>query len=185
MSKHQNLQKKSLGGNFFMVQQEIFKGLNLTLGIARDLAIYHRVADGVIGVINENGHLHTAKNKTWRRPMANKSFKVLKEALSGDLVIVGDNYIFVDFPALAYNLNWVRELIRAESLGVMESKEGLMLFKKNESKNMPLWYEQSYWTLKGVKVEALNLELKKKVVSLSANPENPDDANWATLYFVA
>lgn len=168
-----------------MMHQEIFQGLDLTEEIARDLAIYHRAAGGMIGVIDAKGHL-TTKKKTWLRPMAHKHFKDLKEALqSAKLAIVCNDYIVVDFPALTYNLEWVRELIKSDELGVQDSPEGLCVFQKKESDNTPLWYTKAYWPLRGVTVKGLGLKLKEEVVSLSANPENPDYAAWAKLYFVA
>ncbi|MGN1310439.1 MAG: hypothetical protein ACI4VP_01805 [Clostridia bacterium] len=174
--------KKSLGGNFLMMQREIFKGLQLTETVARDLAIYHRVAGGVIGVIDANGYLITPKG-TWLRPRAHGHFKELKEALDGaELAIICNNYIVVDFPMLTYNLEWIKEIIKKENLGVQDSPEGLLLFQKKKTENT-LWYNQVYWTLKGVTTGELGLELKKEVVSLSSNQENPDDAEWAKLYF--
>lgn len=168
-----------------MMHQEIFQGLDLTEDAARDLAIYHRVAGDEIGVIDSKGHLTTEK-RTWLRPMAHKHFKELKEAFDGaKSAIVCNDYIVINFPALTYNLEWVRELIKSGRLGVKDSPEGLCVFQKKESDNTPLWYAKAYWPLNGVTVKGLGLKLKKEVVSLSANPENPDDAEWTTLYFAA
>lgn len=169
----------------FMFQQQIFEGLQLTEDVARDLAIYQRVAGGAIGVIDANGHLVTQK-KTWLRPRAHSHFKKLRDALTGaESVIVCNDYMVIDFPSLTYNLEWVKELIKKENLGVQDSPEGLLLFQKKKTENTSVWYNQVYWTLRGVTTEALGIQLRQEVVSLSANPENPDYAEPAKLYFFA
>jgi len=167
------------------MMQQIFKGLKSSLGVAEELATYQKKADGVIGVINAKGHLTTFK-ETWVRPMASNSFEVLKEALKdSDFAIIKEECVFVDFPRLRYNLEWVRETIRKEKLGVLGSPEGLILFREKQSANQPAWYEKALWALKGVSVEDLEMNLEMKIASLSPTPENPDEANWAMLYFVA
>lgn len=168
-----------------MFQQQIFEGLQLSEDVARDLAIYQRVAGGAIGVIDANGHLVTQK-KTWLRPRAHSHFKELRDALTGaESVIVCNDYMVIDFSSLTYNLEWVKEIIQAKNLGVQDSPEGLILFQKKGTENTPVWYNKVYWTLKGVTTEDLGIKLRTEVVSLSANPENPDEADWTKLYFVA
>lgn len=168
-----------------MMQLPIFEDLKLTVEQAKELANYWRVVGDAIGVIDSNGFLTTSTG-TWKRPMAVRSFNNLKEGLrnsSVSWVIVKNDLIVLDFSKIRYNQEWIRTMLHNHCLGVTDSEEGLKLFQKKESLGRT-WYEDLAWRLKGITVESLGLE-KTEVVSLTLNPENPDDADWKKLYFVA
>ena len=65
-----------------MKKHQIFVGElpPVTVEVAMKLAIYWRVAGDCVGIIDENGCLRYGENSVWLRPMAQKSFWVLKEA---------------------------------------------------------------------------------------------------------
>lgn len=168
-----------------MMQLPIFEDLRLTVEQAEDLAYYWKAVEDTIGVIEPNGFLTTSTG-TWKRPMADGSFRRLKTALESNSVswvIVKDNLIVVDFSKLRYNQEWIRTMLSNQQLGVADSAEGLKLFQRKESSGKS-WYQDLAWHLKGVSVESLGLK-NKEVVSLTHNPENPDDADWRELYFAA
>lgn len=168
-----------------MMQLSIFEDLKLTEEQAKELAGYWKVVGNAIGVIDSNGFL-TTPTGTWKRPMAVRSFKNLKEGLknsSVSWVIVMHDMIVLDFSKLRYNQEWIRTMLHNHQWGVTDSAEGLKLFQKKESLGR-IWYQDLAWHLKGVTVESLGLE-KTEVVSLTLNPENPDDADWRKLYFAA
>ena len=167
------------------MMQQIFEGLKLEERVAQDLATYWKVAGNTIGIIDSFGYLTTNKG-TWKRPMARRSFIALKDALSNNPqtkgIVVGENTIAIDFGCLSYDLEWVKNLICSENLGVCDSSEGLQLFKKKERGS---WYSSFGWTLKGVTIEMLNFPMNSKVVDLSQHQDNPDHAEWDILYFAA
>lgn len=168
-----------------MMQLPIFEDLKLTVEQAKELAYYWRAVGNTIGVIEPNGFLTTSSG-TWKRPMAVRAFKNLKEGLrnsSASWVIVKDNLIVVDFSKIRYNQEWIRTMLCNQQLGVADSEDGLKLFQKKESLGKS-WYQDLAWCLKGVTVESLGLK-NTKVVSLTHNPENPDYAEWGKLYFAA
>lgn len=168
-----------------MMQLPIFEDLILTVEQAKELANYWRVVGEAIGVIDSNGFLTTSTG-TWKRPMAVRSFNNLKQGLkesSVSWVIVKDNLIVLDFSKLRYNQEWIWTMLHNYQLGVTDSDEGLKLFQKKESLGKT-WYQDLAWNLKGVTVESLGLK-NTEVVSLTHNPENPDDADWRKLYFAA
>lgn len=163
----------------------IFEDLELTVEQAEELAYYWKAVGDTIGVIEPNGFLTTSTG-TWKRPMAEGSFKKLRKALensSANWVIVKDNLIVVDFGKLRYNQEWIRTMLNNQQLGVADSADGLKLFQRKESSGKS-WYQDLAWHLKGVTVESLGLK-NKEVVSLTLNPEDPDEADWKELYFVA
>ena len=168
-----------------MMQLPIFEELRLTVEQAEELACYwKRVGDG-IGIIDSSGYLTTSCG-TWNRPMANRSFKKLRDALKTNPVswiIVMDNQIVVDFSKLRYNLSWIKSMLRNQQLGVSNSEDGLKLFQKRETSGKT-WYQDLAWRLRGVTVENLGFE-NSMVVSLSQNQDDPDSAEWLKLYFAA
>lgn len=168
-----------------MMQLPIFEDLKLTVEQAEELAYYWKVVGDTIGVIEPNGFLTTSTG-TWKRPMAVRSFNKLKEGLESNSVswvIVKDNLIVMDFSKLRYNQEWIRTMLRNQQLGVANSEDGLKLFQKKENYGKS-WYQDLAWHLKGVTVESLGLK-NKEVVSMTLNPENPDDADWREIYFAA
>ena len=164
----------------------IFKGLRLTEREAKDLAIYWKAAGNSVGIITEKGSLRTS-NRFWDRPIAVDNFTALRKALEAcpvSWIIVCDNQLVVDFDHLEYNRGWLKKMFKNRGLGVRYQKGvGLKLYQKKESYGKT-WYQELEWTLKGVTIKSLNLR-KKETVSLTPNPENPDDANWAELYFAS
>ncbi len=162
----------------------IFMGLkNVSVDVAKDLALYWDKAGNTIGVIDSNGHLETSET-IWKRPVAVKNFKGLRESLKGNTVpwiIVQEERIVLDFSKLQYNVEWLKAIIKSHELGVCDSEHGLMLYKP-EKANGAIWYSKQQWRLKGVCVEALGFS-KHKVADLSPNQQNPRTADWRNLYF--
>ena len=156
----------------------------ITADVAIELALYWRVAGDDVGVIDEKGCLRYGENSIWGRPMADKSFKALKEAFEGcesSAVKVEENHITVDFSKLQYNLEWVKELITKYQLGVCDSMRGLMFYEpKNTKEN--LWYFESEWRFRRVTVNDLGIK-ESRVSAISPNQGNPRTAEWKTLYF--
>lgn len=156
----------------------------ITAQAAIELALYWRVAGDDVGIIDEKGCLRYGENSIWGRPMASKSFKVLKEAFDGCeslAVKVEGNQITVDFAKLEYNLEWVKELVARHQLGVCDSMRGLMFYEpKNTNEN--IWYFESEWRFRRVTVKKLGLE-ESRVCAISPNQGNPHTAEWKTLYF--
>ena len=96
-----------------MKKHQIFVGElpPVTVEVAMKLAIYWRVAGDCVGIIDENGCLRYGENSVWLRPMAQKSFWVLKEAFKeceSPVVKVEEKQITVDFTKIQYNLEWVK-----------------------------------------------------------------------------
>lgn len=168
-----------------MMQLPIFEDLKLTVGQAKELANYWKVVGDAIGVIDSNGFLTTATG-TWKRPMAVRAFKSLRDGLKSNSVswvIVKDNLIVIDFSKLRYNQEWIRTMLCNQQFGVADSEKGLKLYQRKESTGI-FWYHELSWHLRGVTVESLGLK-NKEVVSLALNPEDPADAEWIELYFAA
>lgn len=166
-----------------MQKLPIFKGLNLTVTEAQDLATYWRVAGDKLAIIDSKGMLTTAE-RTWERPMSQKNFENLQKHLNGcevPWIIVQDNQIVVDFSKLQYNVDWIREICQKHQLGVCDSKDGLKLYQRKKS-NEDYWYVEQSWQLKGVSVAKLGFE-RNEVVNRSPNQQNPRTAAWAKLYF--
>ena len=156
----------------------------ITANVAIELALYWRVVGDAVGVIDENGCLRYGENCVWWRPMANKSFKALKEAFEGSessVVNVEEHQITVDFSKLQYNLEWVNELVAKHHLGVCDSMRGLMFYEPKNS-NGTIWYLESEWRFRRVTVKDLNLN-ESKISAISPNQGNPRTAEWKTLYF--
>ena len=156
----------------------------ITAKAAIELALYWRVAGDAVGVIDEKGYLWYGENSVWGRPMADKSFKDLKEAFEGcesSVVKVEEDKVTVDFSKLQYNLEFVKALVAKYHLGVCDSMRGLMFYEpKNTSGN--LWYFESEWRFRHVTVNDLNLT-ENKIVSISPEQEDPRTSEWKTLYF--
>lgn len=168
-----------------MEKMEIFEDLNVTPEQAKELADYWRVAGNAIGVIDSKGTLTTAQG-IWKRPMANSSFKKLKEAFNNSSpcwIIVMNNQIVVNFGKLRYNKECVKKMIHDKEWGVNNSEKGLRLFKEDVCFGK-VWYKELDWCLQGITTQKLGLQ-KSEVVSISPNQENPDSAEWNRLYFVA
>ena len=109
----------------------------ITAEEAIELALYWRVAGDAVGIIDKDGCLRYGENSVWGRPMADKSFKKLKEAFKGSessAVKVEEDRITVDFSKLQYNLELVKALVAKYNLGVCDSMRGLMFYvPKNAS----------------------------------------------------
>lgn len=167
-----------------MEKQQIFKDLETTIEQARELARYwDRAGDGV-GIITYDGSLITAQTK-WKRPMADSSFIKLRDAVKGNPVnwiVLMDSLMAVNFGKLQYNEEGVKNFIYVNQFGVANSEKGLKLFEERKTANVT-WYQELDWTFKGLTVESLGL-IDKKLVNASQNQENPDYANWETLYFI-
>lgn len=168
----------------------IFEGLpEITADAAMELAYYWRVAGGdAVGIIDNLGCLHYGKNgqDTWERPIADRNFKILKEAFWGSenpAILVKENRITVDFGKLQYNLSFVKDIMQKYGLGVCDSDRGLMFYEPKES-NGTIWYLESDWRFRRVGVKDLGLT-ESRLSALSANMENPRTAEWKTLYFAA
>lgn len=164
---------------------KIFEGLSLPMEAIRELACYWNVADDDVGIIDSKGKM-TTSNDIWDRPCASRSYEILRKALescSVSWITLGENTITVDFRELRYNHTWLKRMFQNRDLGVCNSEVGLKLFQKKETYGKA-WFEDLYWTLRGVTVESLGLE-KNEVVSLTPNSENPDEAEWKKLYFAA
>ena len=162
----------------------IFVGLPaITAEAAMELAYYWRVTGDAVGIIDENGHLRYGEN-FWGRPMADKTFKVLKEAFQESdtpCVTVEENQIKIDFSMLQYNLEFVKELVEKYHLGVCDSMRGMMFYEP-KSANGAEWYFESEWRFRHVEVKDLGLS-ESRISAISPNQENPRTAEWKTLYF--
>lgn len=156
----------------------------ITANAAIELALYWRVAGDAVGIIDQKGYLRYGENSVLGRPMADKSFKLLKEAFEGSessVVKVEENQIMVDFSKLQYNLEWVKALVAKYHLGVCDSMRGLMFYEpKNTSGNF--WYFESEWRFRHVTVKDLNLT-ESRISAISPNLEDSRTAEWKTLYF--
>lgn len=157
---------------------------SITAEAAIELAYYWRVAGDAVGIIDEKGCQWYGDNSVWGRPMANKSFKILKENFEGSessVVKVEENKITVDFSKLQYNLEWVKELVAKYQLGVCDSMRGLMFYEPKNN-NKTLWDFESEWRFRHVTVEDLGFKESRTSV-ISPNQNNPRTAEWKTLYF--
>ena len=156
----------------------------ITAEAAIELAFYWRVAGDDVGIIDENGCLRYDGNNIWGRTMADRSFKILKEAFKGSespAVKVEKHQITVDFSKLQYNLAWVNELVAKYHLGVCDSMRGLMFYEPKNTNGTP-WYLESEWRFRRVSVKDLNLK-ESRISAISPNQSNPRTAEWKTLYF--
>lgn len=168
-----------------MEKLQIFEGISVTVKEAEDLALYWKAAGDSVATINSKGHLETS-DRVWKRPLADKNFKALKEALSGSNVHwikVYDDHIEVDFSELKYNHEWLRKIIAKHKLGVSNCTYGLLMFAPQNA-NGETWYSQQSWELKRVTVESLGLT-HKETSPTSPNPNNPRTAEWRSLYFAS
>lgn len=168
-----------------MNKHRIFRGLNLTTEESQELALYWKTAGNCLAIIDSRGWLSTSKG-TWNRPMAHKSFRILKEALKENdvpWIIVQEHQIIVDFSKLVYNQHWILRMLREGKMGVKDSENGLKIYNQRECFGQE-WFEEMEWSLSGVTVSSLGLT-KSKAVCLYPNRDNPDDADWQKLYFVA
>ena len=165
------------------MMQQIFLGFNTEPAVAEDLAAYWKVAGDKFAAINDRGHLLTKDGKVWERPQAAKHYEKLKAAFEVKrpyFVIMGTDTIYINFRELSYNLQWIKELLHAQKLGVCDSVQGLKLYKKKNGVSGE-WYDHFAWTLQNVTVNELGLK-KHEVVRTSAN-DSVDDAEWRDLYF--
>ena len=156
----------------------------ITAAAAIELALYWRVAGDAVGIIDEKGCLLYGENSVWGRPMADKSFKALKEAFEGcesSAVKVEENRITVDFSKLQYNVEWVKALVEKYELGVCDSMRGLMFYEPKNASGT-LWYFESEWRFRRVTVKDLGLK-ESRTASISPKQDNPRTAEWKTLYF--
>lgn len=164
---------------------KIFEGLSLPMEAIQELACYWKVADDDVGIIDSKGKM-TTSNDIWDRPCASRNYDILRKALEANSVswiTFGEDTITVDFRELRYNHSWLKKMFLNRNLGVCDSETGLKLFQKREATDK-VWFEDLYWALRGVTVDSLGLD-KSKVVSLTPNSQNPDEAEWKKLYFVA
>lgn len=165
------------------MMQQIFEGFNTEPAVAKDLAAYWKVAGDKFAAINDRGHLRTKDGKIWARPQAAKHYNELKAAFEAhrpSFVIIGEDTIYINFQELSYNLQWIKELLHAQKLGVCDSEQGLKLYKKKNGAN-GMWYDHFAWTLQNVTVNELGLK-KHEVVRTSAS-DSVDDVEWSDLYF--
>jgi hypothetical protein len=156
----------------------------ITAKAAIELALYWRVAGDAVGIIDKDGCLRYDENSVWGRPMADKSFKTLKEAFDGcesSVVKVEEHQITVDFSKLQYNLEWMKVLISKYHLGVCDSMRGLMFYQPKHT-NGNLWYLESEWRFRHITVKDMNFTVNR-ICAISPNQENPRTAEWKTLYF--
>lgn len=154
---------------------------------ARSIDYYWAYSQGTVGVIDARGYMTTEDGRLWERPLADKDFQALRDALKGrnlpDWVTVQEDQIKMDFSKIHYNLDWLKTIITNHELGVRNSRRGLVLYQKKVT-NGQTWYVDQIWRLKDVTVEALGL-VSSQLVSLTANSQNPDEAEWETLYFAS
>lgn len=169
---------------------EIFVGLpKITAEVAIELAYYWRVAGGDSkGIIDNLGRLKYGANgeNIWDRPCAAKNFKLMKEAFEGTenpMVKVEEDRITVDFSKLQYNLGFIKEIQAKYGLGVCDSDRGLMFYEPKVS-NGTNWFLESEWRFRRVTVADLGLR-EGRQSAISANMNNPETAEWKTLYFAA
>lgn len=168
-----------------MNKLQIFEGLSLSIEEALELIRYWNVADDDVGIIDHLGNM-TTSDDVWNRPCAARNYKVLRAAVEAcpvEWIKLGDNTITVDFSKLRYNAMWLKKMFTNRGLGVCNSIDGLKLYQKRNTFDNE-WFEDQFWTLRGVTVESLGLE-KRETVSLTPHTENPDYAEWKELYFAA
>lgn len=165
---------------------QIFEGLPLNLPEAEVLSIYLKAAKGMPGVIHTNGYLTTAQG-TWERPMARERYEELRRALErtpeAEGIVLGSDTISFDPRCVQYDLEAIKDFIATNHFGVKDSPGGLLIYRRRETYHTGVWYEKILWALQGVTVAMVPIQ-KSEVVSLSQS-NNPDDADWEELHFVA
>lgn len=169
-----------------MEKLQIFEGLNLPMEAVREVCMYWKYAGYDVGAIDSCGNMRTA-DTVWTRPCASENYKILRTALEEEChvkwITLKEDRIVIDFSQIRYNFEWVKKMIASKELGVCDSKDGLKLFEKVKTTSGKVWYIDLPWQLPDVTINQLGFE-KSKVVSLTPNTNNPDDAEWAKLYFV-
>ena len=164
--------------------QRIFKGLELNLEEAYELAIYLKVAKGDVGVIHTNGYMTTAHG-TWERPCATQNYAKLRKALertpNTEGIILERNTISFDPECIQYDLKAIRRFIAINHLGVKNSQNGLLIFRQREASHTGVWYERILWEFHGITTAMLDTNTAKIVKITPIQGE----ADWKTLYFVA
>lgn len=169
-----------------MEKLQIFEGLNLPMEAIREVCMYWKYAGYDVGVIDVSGNMRTSET-IWTRPCASGNYKTLRTALEETSrvkwITLKEDRIVIDFSQIRYNFEWVKKMLAIQKVGVCDSGDGLKIYEKVKTTSGKEWYIDLPWQLKDVTVNQLELK-KSKVVSLTPNTSDPDDAEWAKLYFV-
>lgn len=167
----------------------IFRELpSITADAAMQLAYYWRKVGDAVGIIDRRGYLKYGADgqNVWERPCADQNFKLLKETFEGSdnpAVKVEEDRITVDFSKLQYNLDFIKGMMETYGLGVCDSDRGLMFYEPKVS-NGTNWFLESTWRFRRVTVADLGLR-NSRLSAIAANMNNPQTAEWMTLYFAA
>lgn len=169
------------------MMQQVFEGLELNLEEASELSYYLKAAKGKIGVIHANGYM-TTSDGTWERPRAANRYIRLRKALErtpeAKGITLEEDSISFNPQYIRYNLKAIREFIAINHYGVKDTPEGLSVYRKRKAHYTGVWFERILWEFQGITINMLDTNTAK-IVSLTPAKNNPDEAEWATLHFVA
>ena len=167
--------------------RKFFEGLDLNLEEARELSYYLKTAQGEIGVIYPNGYM-TTSDRIWERPRATNKYIRLRKGLertpeAKGITLEKDSISF-NPQYIRYNLRAIREFFATNHFGMKNSPNGLLIYRKREAKHTGVWFERILWEFQDITIDMLDIN-SAKIVSLTPAKNNPDEAEWATLYFIA
>lgn len=164
----------------------IFRGLELSEGVARQLAGYDAIAKNAgckKGVLLPGDTLRLEFPKvgpglSWFEMF----FQEFGASGVKDLIEIDAQGIRINFEKLKIDLHWVRHQILAKDLAFADSEQGLILYEEKYTPNAGYWYEMILWPLRGITVEQLFLATDEVVVRITPQAENVDETYYLKVF---